>query len=282
MADPRDFDILHEDAHLLYVNKPAKMLATPVPEAESKGPSLFERLQEAGRKLIPVHRLDYETTGVIVFAKDAGTAAALVDLFKNRHVKKVYQAIVHGWPEPVQGTIELKIRDKGAEAAISNRGEEAVTHYSTLRRIGPCALLRVEIETGRHNQIRLHFAHKGHPLIGERKYARGSDFIVRHGRVLLHSASIAFQPPHLSHVLKIAAPLAEDFEEALVRIAEVETRKAPASIAPLFPAERGGRSRAAGPRSKASAASRPSDRGKKGRRGPERHGSGGSKRRGKA
>lgn len=234
---PHEFRILHEDAHLVYVDKPPKILATPVPDAPEKGPSLFERMAEDRPGLEAVHRLDYETSGVICFAKDKETAEALVKIFRMRQVKKVYQALVHGWVEPPQGEIDLPIRDMGAEATISHRGDPALTRYSTIGRVGPCTHLRVEIETGRHNQIRLHFAHKGHPLIGERKYARGSAAKIRHNRVLLHSYQLSFQPPHLDHVLRITSPLPADFEKVVAECSAIKTRTAPSKIPPLKEAE---------------------------------------------
>jgi len=79
--------------------------------------------------------------------------------------------------------------------------------------------VKVRLETGRHNQIRLHFAHVGHPLVGERKYAIGRLARVRHGRVLLHASSLAFTPAHLRHVLRITAPLPEDFSRTLEEVA---------------------------------------------------------------
>ena len=200
---PKAFRILHEDAHLVFVDKPAKMLAVPVEGAEAKGPSLVERLNAEGRGLIAVHRLDYETSGVIVLAKDQETADALIGIFRKKLIKKVYQALVHGWLQPPSGDYDFPIKDLGADARISPKGEAALTHYSTVEKVGPCSLVRIEIETGRHNQVRLHFAHSGHPLIGERKYARGAAFPIKHGRVLLHAREVAFQPPHLKHVLRI-------------------------------------------------------------------------------
>ncbi|MFO0982672.1 MAG: RluA family pseudouridine synthase [Planctomycetota bacterium] len=212
--------ILHEDRHLLFVNKPPRMLAVPadLASARAKGRSLTEHLAHGGRDVLPVHRLDYDTSGVMVFAKDAPTRDGLIALFRRGAVTKVYLALVQGWPRPATGVLAFPIRDLGAAAAVSAAGEPARTRYATLRRIGPCALLSVEIDTGRHNQIRLHFAHIGHPLVGERKYAIGKAARATHNRVLLHAFKLGFQPPHLSHVLCITAPPPADFDAVTERL----------------------------------------------------------------
>jgi 23S rRNA pseudouridine1911/1915/1917 synthase len=152
---------------------------------------------------------------VVLFAKDEPTREALVALFRDGKVEKVYLALVQGWPSPPSGVLDAPIRDLGASAVVARGGAPARTRYSTLRRAGPCALMKIKLETGRHNQIRLHFAHAGFPLVGERKYAIGRQARVRHGRVLLHASTLAFTPPHLHHVLRVTAPLPADFARVL-------------------------------------------------------------------
>lgn len=210
----KSITVLHKDRRLLFVSKPARMLTVGV-DGVDKGTPLADRLIEDGHEVIPVHRLDFETTGAVVFARDEEMAEELIDLFRTRRIKKGYLALVQGRPRKKSGVIDEPIKDLGASARIGPDGKPAVTHYEVLETIGACALLRLRPETGRHNQIRLHMAHIGHPLVGERKFARGRDAIVKHRRVLLHAATLSFHPSHLEHALRIRCPLPDDFERVL-------------------------------------------------------------------
>ncbi|MCA9321404.1 MAG: RluA family pseudouridine synthase [Planctomycetes bacterium] len=216
----RPITILHEDAHLLFCAKPARMLTVAAPggRAADKGIPLLQRLADQGKELLAVHRLDYETSGVVVFAKDSATKVALEGLFRKREVQKSYILLLPADPSPAHGVIDFKIKDHGATASISKDGKPARTRYECLRSVGPCRLVRAFPETGRHNQIRLHFAHLGLPIVGERKFARGRDSAFKARRVLLHAESLSFTPPHLDHRLRVKAPLPEDFEAALAQI----------------------------------------------------------------
>lgn len=221
-GSPRPLTVLHEDEDTLFVAKPPRMLSVPAPVGSTdKGLSLLERLRREGRTVRAVHRIDYETSGVIVFAKSERAERLLIEAFRDRSADKVYLALVQGHPSPAKGRIDLPIRDLGATAAISASGAPAVTFYQVLRRLGPCSLLECRIPSGRHNQIRLHMAHVGHPLVGERKFARGAEAPIRHKRALLHAASLAFGPPIFPEHTRIEAPLPADFEEALLRAAEL-------------------------------------------------------------
>jgi RluA family pseudouridine synthase len=217
MKARENLEILHEDGRLILVNKPARMLtvAADPGAGRGKGAPLCDRLQALRGDVFPVHRLDFETSGVVLFAKDEQTRDELVALFRDGQVEKVYLALVQGWPSPPGGVLDFPIRDLGASAVIAKGGAPARTRYTTVRRVGPCALMKVKLETGRHNQIRLHFSHVGYPLVGERKYSIGRLARVRHGRVLLHASSLAFTPSHLRHVLRITAPLPADFSRVL-------------------------------------------------------------------
>ena len=218
----RSLVILHQDRRVLFVDKPPKMMAVPAPGVTDKGRSLEEFVDDEHGPAFAVHRLDYETSGVMTFARDEEMRDALIDLFRRREVRKTYLALVEGHIEKHQGVFDDPIQDLGVSARIAPHGRPAVTHYSVLRHIGGCTLVRVRPETGRHNQIRLHFAHARQPLVGERKYAKGRDAILPHRRVLLHAETLRLSPPHVDHDLNVKAALPADFEEALVR-AETET-----------------------------------------------------------
>lgn len=222
MSD-RPITILHKDRRLLFAAKPARMLTTAVPGVD-KGRPLEDRLRDQGHDVRAVHRLDYETTGAVVFARDDETAEELIDLFRRRLVRKTYLALVQGHPRQRTGTHDSPIKDLGASARIDPEGKPAITHYEVLEDVGPCALVRLRPETGRHNQIRLHMAHAGHPLVGERKFARGRDAVAAHRRVLLHAATLGFHPSHLEHALRIRCPLPDDFERVLKELAGAALR----------------------------------------------------------
>lgn len=212
--------ILHEDEHLLVCAKPPGLLTVAPPRSRgSTEETLVDRLRREGHpEALPVHRLDRETTGVIALARDPQTRDRLMDLFKARQVRKTYLAVVQGHPRPATGTLSFPIKDLGATAIIASDGLPATTNYRTLETVGPCALLELELLTGRHNQARLHLAHVGHPLVGERKYALGREAVVRHKRAALHAFRLVFTPPGGSAELAFEAPLPVDLQNLLEKL----------------------------------------------------------------
>jgi len=179
VADPL-LNILFEDPDLLVVNKPADLVCHP----SKTGPlsSLIGRLRlHLGEGATPhlINRLDRETSGVVVAAKNLEAARELRRVWENREVRKVYWAIVHGWPEKTEGVIDAPIGDDDqSEVAIKGRvredGAPSATAYRELRRWirpeGPFALLEVQPSTGRKHQIRIHLSHIGHPIAGDKLY----------------------------------------------------------------------------------------------------------------
>lgn len=179
MADAL-LNILFEDADLLVVNKPADLVCHP----SKTGPlsSLIGRVRlHLGEGSAPhlINRLDRETSGVVVAAKNLEAARQLRRVWENREVRKVYWAIVHGWPEKTEGVIDAPIGDDDqSEVAIKGRvradGAPCATAYRELRRWtrpeGPFALLEVQPSTGRKHQIRIHLSHIGHPIVGDKLY----------------------------------------------------------------------------------------------------------------
>jgi RluA family pseudouridine synthase len=170
------YAILHRDATLLVVDKAAGVLTVAAPGSRER--CLLDDLRRDALPVAPVHRLDRETSGVLLLCLASKHRAALEALFRGHEVTKEYLALVHGIPHTRKATIDLPILDEGATARVDRRGQRAVTHYAvegTFRGeaigvSGPVSLLRVRLDTGRHNQIRVHLAHLGHPLLGDRKY----------------------------------------------------------------------------------------------------------------
>lgn len=176
----RPVEVIYEDEDLLVVNKPADLVCHPTKGDEMS--SLVARLRlylgpEKESHLI--NRLDRETSGLVLVAKNLQAAREIRRIWEARQVRKEYEALVHGWPDPPVATVELPLGpDEASPVAIKDRvredGSPAITHFRTLSRFerdgGKFAHLLVQLETGRKHQIRIHLSHLGHPLVGDKLY----------------------------------------------------------------------------------------------------------------
>ncbi len=245
MAEDIPLDIVFEDADLAVINKPAGMTvhagAGSTEDARNRGTLVnallhrFGKLSEVGGETRPgiVHRLDKETSGLIVVAKNDEAHRKLAAQFASREVKKTYMALVHGWVKQDQGTIRKSIsRDRVRRVRMTTRGEggrEAITHYRVQRRIesafGKFSLLHVKIDTGRTHQIRVHLASLGHPVVGDTTYGAPATIKVRSGSVglernFLHAAALELRHPRTAEKLAFARDLPGDLQEFLRGIGE--------------------------------------------------------------
>jgi 23S rRNA pseudouridine1911/1915/1917 synthase len=198
------FEIVHEDEHLLVVDKPAGVVTHPAPG--HRGATLAQALADrAAGGLDPeragiVHRLDRDTSGLMVVAKTEEAYAALQRMIRRREVRREYLALVSGHPDAEQGTIDAPIgRDRVQRTVISTRSDRprsAVTHFRVLERYPRTSLLEVRLETGRTHQIRAHLAAIGHPVCGDTRYG-GAECGRRLGleRQFLHSVKLMFSHP---------------------------------------------------------------------------------------
>ncbi|OAG28631.1 RluA family pseudouridine synthase [Thermodesulfatator autotrophicus] len=220
------FEILYEDKHLAVINKPPGVVVHPG-AGHYEGTlvhGLLARLKDLsgiGGELRPgiVHRLDKDTSGLLVVAKDDPTHQALTQMFKDRQVKKVYLALVHGVPRLAAGKIEKPIgrhpvnRQKMSVHAKS--GREAITFYRIREKFSKAALLEVEPKTGRTHQIRVHLAFIGYPIVGDELYGGARPHGPKARRQMLHAFRLEFKHPVTGEDLAFEAPLPEDFEELL-------------------------------------------------------------------
>jgi 23S rRNA pseudouridine1911/1915/1917 synthase len=204
-AEPVPYEILFEDEHLLVVDKPPGVVTHPA--RGHRGTTLAEALVARGATGGPdparpgiVHRLDRDTSGLLIVARSERAHAALRRMISAREVRREYLALVSGAPDADSGTIDAPLgRDRVRRTVVSTRTDRprtAVTHFTVLERLPRTALMRVRLETGRTHQIRAHLAAIGHPVCGDRGYG-GGECGRRLGltRQFLHSESLMFRHP---------------------------------------------------------------------------------------
>jgi len=253
IAEEIPLDILYEDDDLAIVNKPAGMMvhagAGATEDARNRGTLVnallhhFASLSGVGGSMRPgiVHRLDKETSGLIVVAKNDESHRKLAEQFAQREVKKKYIALVHGWVKKESGTISASIsRDRVRRIRMTTRhsgGREAVSHYQVLRRIdspyGKFTLVEVKIDTGRTHQIRVHLSSLGHPVVGDTLYGapgemrphrleHGSGATLSLPRNFLHAAQLELAHPRTGGKIAFTSTLPEDlvnFQKAVETLA---------------------------------------------------------------
>jgi 23S rRNA pseudouridine1911/1915/1917 synthase len=234
--EPMELDLLYEDEDLLIVNKPPGLIVHPG-AGHSEGTLVHgllahsPRLAIQGSPLRPgiVHRLDKDTSGVLVIAKSERAYLHLIREFKAHSVRKEYLALVYGSPTKREGEIRTLLgrhpTDRKKMAVLQGRGREAVSRWKVEKDWGDAALLRVEIETGRTHQIRVHLSHMNHPVIGDETYGGGKkrarniksnpvrELLLRANRQMLHARHLEFRHPATGDLVSATAPLPDDFRE---------------------------------------------------------------------
>ncbi|MCK5581672.1 MAG: RluA family pseudouridine synthase [Candidatus Omnitrophica bacterium] len=221
--------VLYEDESLIVVDKPAGILVIPSPKKETKTlTSLVNeqyqknfqdtKVHSSGLKRIrlhPCHRLDRDTSGVIIFAKGKKHQQLMMQEFHKREVQKRYIAFVRGQISPKKGEIEKAIRDHHRQNVAAKM---AVTRYKVTGSKPGFSVVEVWPKTGRTNQIRIHFSDMGHPLLGERVYAFRRDFPVKFRRLALHAKEVVFRHPVSKKQVHVTASLPKDMREFLSRM----------------------------------------------------------------
>ena len=199
IAIKMNLDIVYEDEGLLLINKPAGVAVHPSIEhydnSLASGVKYYFESKGIAKKIRPVNRLDLNTSGLIVFAKNEYIQESLIRQMKNNIFKKEYLAIVDGYLENKKGTIDEPIARKEnsiIERCVSKDGKSAITEYEVIKEKDNYSLIKCKLLTGRTHQIRVHFAYIGHPLIGDTLYGKKSNLIDRQA---LHSCKISFCNP---------------------------------------------------------------------------------------
>ena len=223
-------DIVYEDSDIIVVNKQKGLVVHPAngnPDGTLVNAIMAickDSLSGIGGEIRPgiVHRLDKDTSGLIIIAKNDKAHINLSEQIKNREVKKTYIALVRGVIEENEATINMPIarstKDR-KKMAVSRDGKNAITHFKVIKRYDKYTLVEVKIETGRTHQIRVHMSHIGYPIVGDEVYSNGKNPFGVKGQ-MLHSAKLTFVHPITGKVLNLEAPLPEYFKEVLQKLDE--------------------------------------------------------------
>jgi 23S rRNA pseudouridine1911/1915/1917 synthase len=225
-----DVQVIYEDEVLLVVNKPAGLLSVPL-ERKRNLPSVYDQIEDhfrsrGKRRPLVVHRIDQNTSGLVIFAKDEQTQSRLKAQFKRREPERVYWAVVYGRPSPAQGTWrdhlvwdEKALIQKQASSR-DPRASEAISEYRTLEAFRDASLIEVRLRSGRRNQIRIQARLRGHSLVGEDRYvdAPNTRRQINFERQALHAHRLAFQHPENGRRLELEAAPPADFMSLLKRL----------------------------------------------------------------
>jgi tRNA pseudouridine32 synthase/23S rRNA pseudouridine746 synthase/23S rRNA pseudouridine1911/1915/1917 synthase len=221
-ADRKPFTVLYEDDHYIAFFKPAGLLAVPADEGSETAMDALVNKDFAARpdtskgsealKLHPCHRLDRDTSGAILFAKGHRAQELMMELFRQKLVKKKYIAFVHGRLPHPKGEIKIALKE---DRNSKDPDKISVTRYEVKQQRHNFAVVEVFPLTGRTNQIRIHFKEIGHPLVGENKFIFRKDYSLKFKRTALHAWELYFKQPITGKDVSITAPLSLDMQHFL-------------------------------------------------------------------
>ena len=230
-AEDIELDVVYEDEDIIVVNKPSGMVVHPAPGNENKtlvNALLYHckgTLSGINGVIRPgiVHRIDKDTSGLLVVAKNDEAHVFLSSLLKEHGIKRVYHAIVTGHLKESEGTIDAPIArhpTNRKKMAVVSGGREAITHYKTIEEFSGFTYAKMELETGRTHQIRVHMSHIGHPIMGDTVYGGGkTPFEKAHKSLIdgqmLHAKELSFPHPRTKEIVHFECPLPENFEKIL-------------------------------------------------------------------
>jgi 23S rRNA pseudouridine1911/1915/1917 synthase len=222
-----DLHIIYEDDALIVVNKPAGLLAVPL-ERRAEATSMFDLIEahfrpRGKRKPFIVHRIDRDTSGLVVFAKNGRAQTVLKEQFKRREPERIYLAVVYGQPTPPSGTWrdhlvwDQKVLIQKETHPNDPSGKEAIADYRVIETFEDASVIEVRLRTGKRNQIRLQARLRGHTLVGEERYVYGPQTLrpIDFDRQALHAARLEFRHPDDNRPLQFEAPLPADLVELI-------------------------------------------------------------------
>ena len=215
-ADALPFPILYEDEHLIVVNKPAKLLSVANDKEKTRTAyhlvTDYVKARRVDDRIFVLHRLDRDTSGVLMFARDAETKELFQARWNEIVTRRGYLAVVEGGPKPAQDTIRSFLVETDTHLSFSGApgkgAKEAVTSYQIVKAGRGYALLDISIETGRKNQIRVHMKEKGCPVAGDKQYGARTNPI---GRLCLHANELSFTHPATGEQITFKAKMPRDF-----------------------------------------------------------------------
>jgi 23S rRNA pseudouridine1911/1915/1917 synthase len=223
-------DVLYEDDWLYVIDKPAGLLTVPLPRRDA-APSVYDLIEEhlrprGKRRPLIVHRIDRDTSGLVVFAKDEATQLHLKAQLRKHEPERIYLAVVYGHPDPPAGTWrDHMVWDDAALIQKEThprdpKGKEAISEYRVLESFRDTSLIEVRLHTGKRNQIRLQARLRGHTLVGERRYVFGPDGLrpIEFPRQALHAFRLAFAHPRDGRAMRFEAPLPDDMKSLIDRL----------------------------------------------------------------
>lgn len=245
MIKIKDLEIVWEDEGLVAVNKPAGLLTIP-DRFNTAAPSVLSMLQKKYGDVIPVHRLDRFTSGVVLFAKNPDMHRKMSELFENREVKKYYTAIVEGRLFPDKGIINAPLAESmttRGKMLVNKRGKESITEYEVEKQYNRFALVQLRLHTGRMHQIRVHMLHIGHPLAVDTLYGQRDMLFLSQikqkkfnigkfeeekpvlTRQPLHAFRLIFNHPDTGALIECTAPLPKDMAALINQLEKWDNKR---------------------------------------------------------
>lgn len=214
-------DIVYEDAHILIVNKPAGIAVHPsmlhFDNSLSNGVKYYFDSIGLHKKIRAVNRIDLNTSGLVLFAKNEYIQECLIKQMANKTFEKTYLALVYGHVPKIKGTINAPIARKEnsiIERCVSASGQVAITHYEVIKEFEKYSLVACKLETGRTHQIRVHMAYIGNPLLGDSLYGNNTTSLIT--RQALHSYKMSFIHPVYNKPILVEAKLPKDMEKLII------------------------------------------------------------------
>ena len=205
------FAVVFEDEFILVADKKSGLLVVPTPQQETRTLSslINDYLKDKREQALPCHRLDRDTSGLIIYAKEAEVRRHIMQQFKEQACRKKYIAVVQGRVVRSRGVLKGYIRPKGKPAKF------AVTKFKVLKRFKKFSIVEVEPKTGRTNQIRIHLCQLGHCVVGERKYTQAKRWLIRSKRLCLHAYFLQFRHPISGDTVTLTRDIPRELKDLL-------------------------------------------------------------------